>query len=409
VIAPRPPGPDDAILGVAPRQVFEPTSVAEAAEVLQGCAAGRQRVVFLGGGTDLGVGLPPSALDAVVRTGRLDRVVDHAPADQVVVAEAGLTVAALQRHLAGHRQRLALDPPFPERATLGGVVAANAYGPRRTRYGTARDLIVGVSLVRADGVLAKGGGRVVKNVAGFDLPRLLVGSLGTLGLVASVTFRLHPLPEASSTALVERLSAAQARALVRAIREAQLEPTSVVLHLEAGALRLGVRFEGFGPGVHQQGERLAGLVAAAGLACQPLDEAGAAAFWARHDTLRSSGAVRVRVAAPPSALEVVVKDALRPLGAALGGGAVLDPTLGVGFAGGAATDHATAVAGLEQARGVLVGLGGSLVLAAAPASVRAAFDAWGADPAAIAVMRRLKARLDPEGRLAPGRFVGGIS
>lgn len=409
MIAPRAPRPDEAVLGVSPAEVFEPGSVAEAAEVMQACARGGRRVAFLGGGTDVGVGAPPRALDALVRTGRLDRIVEHAPADQIVVAEAGLPLAALQRALAAHGQRLALDPPLAERATVGGVVAANACGPLRTRYGTARDLIIGVTVVRADGVAARGGGKVVKNVAGFDLPRLLVGSLGTLGLVATATFRLHPLPEASATVAVEGPSPDEARALAVGLREAQLDPAAAALLAEGGALRLGVRFEGFGPGVRQQAERLAGLATRAGLRAAILDEAGAAALWGRQEALRTSGDVRIRLGAPPSALPRLVPALLEPLGAALGAAwASLDPVVGSGFAGGAASEAGAAAAALGRARAAVEGLGGTVSLAAAPAGVRAGFDAWGPPPPALEVMRRLKARLDPDGRLAPGRFVGGL-
>jgi len=405
----RPPTADDAVLGVTPGAVVEPATPEEAAEAMRACARERQRLVFVGGGTDLGIGAPPTGVDVVLRTGRLDRVLEHSPSDQIVVAEAGLTLAVLQRTLAAHGQRLALDPPGAERATLGGIVAANAFGPHRTRFGTARDLIIGLSLVRADGTAARGGGKVVKNVAGFDLPRLFVGSLGTLGLITSVTFRLHPLPEASLTVAVEPITGRQARALVVATREAQLEPASVTLRAGEGGLRLGVRFEGFGPGVRQQAERFTGLVEAAGLRAEPLDDAGAGAFWSGHEAARTSGSVRVRLAAPPSALERVLEGPVALLAGGLGQGwAVIDPVVGCGFAGGTPAETAPAVAALRQARQALVALGGSLTLAAAPAEVRAGFDPWGAPPAALEVMRRLKARLDPEGRLAPGRFVGGI-
>lgn len=407
MVTPRPASADDALLGVAPRLVAEPASVDEAVEVMRACARDRLRVGFVGGGTDLGLGARPSGLDLVLRTAGLARVVEHQPADQIVVAEAGLTVAALQAALAPHGQRLALDPPRPERATLGGVVAANAWGPHRTRYGTSRDLLVGVSLVRADGVLARGGGKVVKNVAGFDLPRLMVGSLGTLALLATVTFRLHPLPELDETAVLVPRDAGAARSVVVALRDAQLEPAAVSLLVEGGRLVLAVRFEGFGPGVAAQQARLKELAAPLGVPAERLAPAGAAQLWARHAALRSEGEVRVRVAAAPSALAALVKEVVEPLARALGGAAALEPVLGVGTVSARAAPL-DAAAAIVRAREAAARLGGSLVVAEAPGGVRTAVDPWGPPPPGIAIMRRLKAELDPDGRLAPGRFVGGI-
>jgi glycolate oxidase FAD binding subunit len=408
--AARRPGTEaDAVLGAVPRLVFVPTTVEEAAEAVRECARDRLSLVFVGGGTDLGLGAPPSRLDAVLRTGGMARVVEHAPSDQIVSVEAGLPLSRLQRTLAGHGQRLALDPPFPDRATAGGVVAASAFGPLRTRYGGVRDLVIGITIVRADGTVARGGGKVVKNVAGFDLPRLMVGSLGTLGLVATVNFRLHPLPEAQATLLFPGLGADAVRSLLVAARSAQLEPAAATALSDGHALDLGVRFEGFAPGVKQQGDRLLDLAGKAGLAAERLDEPGARAFWERHARLREAGAFRARLSAPPSALPAVARDAVAPLLAALeGGGAALYPTLGLGFVRGAQASGPSAAAAVERARAALRALGGSLVLAAAPPEVRAAADAWGPPPAALALMRSLKDRLDPERRLAPGRFAGGL-
>ena len=405
IAAARAVEPADAIVGVSPARVVEPATVAEAAEALRELATGKLAVAFAGGGTELELGAPPRRLDALLRTRRLARVREHAPADQIVAVEAGMTVAALQRTLAPHGQRLALDPPDAERATVGGVLAANAFGPRRTRYGSVRDLVIGVTLVRADGVVAHGGGKVVKNVAGFDLPRLLCGSLGTLGLVAEVVFRLHPLPEASATAVFEGLAGVDVRDVLPALRELAVEPTALAALPDARKFRLAVRFEGFAPGVKDQVERVLGRAGGGAR----LEDAEEAVLWARHDALRAAGSTRVKATFAPAAL-VPALDALSPLQAALGPeGPVVHPALGIAFLAGEAADAAAVAAGIEHARSRLKPLGnGAVVVAAAPPAVRALVDPWGPAPAGIEVMRRLKAELDPEGRLAPGRFVGGI-
>ncbi len=405
----RPAAEGDAVLGVRPETVFEPATVEEAVEAVAGSARDGKALAFVGGGTDLELGAAPKRLDAVVRTGRLARIVEHAPSDQIVIVEAGLTLGELQGALASHRQRLALDPPLPERKTLGGIVAANAYGPRRARFGSVRDLLIGVSFVRADGTLARGGGKVVKNVAGFDLPKLMVGSLGTLGLIATATFRLHPLTEEEVTLLLPGRAAGDVRALVAAIRKAQLEPTSVVAAWREGdRFDMAVRFEGFRAGVSEQRERLAGLVLAGG-ACDALDEPSARAFWSRHDGLRTEPALRARLTAMPASIESVAKEVLPGL---LGG---LDTpsflwyaTLGVGFLAGTPADAGASADAIQSARQRLSGFGGSLTLEAAPAAIRERLDVWGPAPPSLSLMQSVKNRFDPEARLAPGRFVGGI-
>ncbi|MEI7703450.1 MAG: FAD-binding oxidoreductase [Deltaproteobacteria bacterium] len=400
---------DDGIQGAVPRLVLEPGTVEEAVGAMARCAADRLAVAFVGGGTMLGLGARPARLDAVIRTGALSRLVDHAPADQVVTAEAGMTLAALNEALALHRQRLPLDVPFSSRATVGGVVAANTFGPRRTRFGGARDLVLGVSLVRADGTPARGGGKVVKNVAGFDLPRLLVGSLGTLALLTTVTFRVHPLPETEVTLLFPGLTPEQVRALASAWRAAQLEPSSAVAVFASDRLDLGVRFEGFATGVADQSARLLELARKSGRAGEQLDADGAAAFWRRHDAVRERGSLRVKIASTPSHLGDLARSWLPSLlGELSPSGAVIYPTLGIAFASGEPASPAGLAAGLRDARQAVGAAGGSLVLEGAPAVIRPVLDPWGPPPPSIDLMRALKQRFDPDRRLAPGRFVGGI-
>jgi glycolate oxidase FAD binding subunit len=385
-----------------------PASPAEAAELLADLAGRSQVVVFAGGGTEPWP-VPPPKGAAVLRTTGMAAIREHVPADQIVIAEAGLTLAALQRHLAPHRQRLSLDPPFPERATLGGIVAANGFGPRRTRTGAVRDLIIGATLVRADGTSARGGGKVVKNVAGFDLPRLLCGSQGMLGLVAEVAFRLHPLPEVSETVLVERVDAAGAWALHRSARLAQLEPAAVAALPDGERFRVGFRFEGFGPGVRDQVERLLERISWEGRSGARLSAADEAALWARHDQLRTAGDVRARASFLPASMPAAL-EALRPLARSLGGGAIVAyPSLGIAFVTGTLQDATGTVAALAGARRAVGGGNGSVVLAAAPAPLREQAGIFGVAPPALAVMRRLRAAFDPEGRLAPGRLPEGVS
>ena len=407
----RPGAEEDAILGARPGTVYEPATVDEAAEIVRGSARSGQTLAFVGGGTDLELGAPPAKLDAVIRTGRLARIVEHAPSDQIVVVEAGLTLGALQAALASHGQRLALDPPQPDRKTLGGIIAANAFGPRRARFGSVRDLIIGVSFVRADGMAARGGGKVVKNVAGFDLPKLLVGSLGTLGLITTANFRLHPLPEEETTVLLPGRTAAEIRALVRAMREAQLEPSSVVaLWRGAGLFDLAARFEGFRAGVAEQCDRLTARARAqVGVVCETLDGTAAREFWSRHDALRATPSLRAKLAALPAHIEPIAAEVLPgPLAAIADSAFLWYATLGLGFLSGSPADPEAAALALRAARERMAGLGGTLVLEAAPGAIRSRMDVWGPPPPALPLMRSIKERFDPERRLAPGRFVGGI-
>ena len=404
----RAAGAADAVLGLAPRLVFEPASTAEAAEVLAQAAGEKLHLAVVGGGTALGLGRAPSALDAVVRTSGMARILEYAPADMVLIAEAGVTLAQIQAAAGEHRQRLALDPPEPARATVGGIVATGAAGPLRTRYGTVRDLIIGVALVLADGRVARGGGKVVKNVAGYDLPKMACGSLGTLGMIAAANFRLHPLPELSAAALLPGLSAAQVPALLGRVREAQLEPAAATaLRTSAGRFDLGLVFEGFAAGVTQQLARLQEVARAAGAGCESLTGPAAAGLRARHDQVRGTGELRVRLAALPSGLGAVDALAAPLLGALTQGAFAWYAATGVGWISGAVTEASAAAAALATLRDGLIGKGGSLVLECTPKALRT-LDPWGPVPPSFPLMRRLKDNFDPERRLNPGRFLGGL-
>jgi len=396
------------ILGVAATQVFSPASLDEASAVLTDLAAKKRTVTVVGGETALELGNAPSAVDAVVSTARLDRIVEYAPADQIVTVEAGIKLKNLQEQLLPNRQRLALDPPLPGRATLGGVIATNAYGPRRTRYGTVKDLIVGMTIVRPDGAIARGGGKVVKNVAGFDVPKLMVGSLGTLGMIATVTLRLHPLPDAERALLFTGCTAAEVHAFVGDMIAAQLEPAVALAIGEGRKYMLCVRFEGFSAGVDAQVVALHAIAQRRGRHAEELSPLDWVPIDAAHDAARTSNALRVKISAPPSEFAHLHEHVVAPLAAQLGDArAAAYPSAGIAFVSGNPPD-ARVTETLAASRGLAESKGGTLVVTAAPAEIRAGIDVWGTPPAAYGLMRALKARFDPGRRFNPGRFVGGL-
>jgi glycolate oxidase FAD binding subunit len=374
-----------------------PQSIDELCAVLAECSAHKRTVGLTGAGAPSGPAAVP--VDAVVSTANLCGIVEYAPPDQIVTVEAGMTLDALAAVLAERKQRLALAPPGNARTTVGGLVASNAYGPLRTRFGTAKDLIVGMTIVRADGTRARGGGKVVKNVAGFDIPKLMVGTFGTLAAIATVTFRLHPLPHMRTRMSVRGIDAARVRALTRALTVEQLEPSSVTASFDGATYRYDIAFEGFERGVRAQSERFAELNPSAAQV-ETEDPADAAA---------RSGAVVVKITAPPSELCAMHERAIAPLRSALRGAhACLYPVVGAGFVGGDFGDDAALAAALISAREWAEGTGGSLVLLSAPSSVRAQVDAWGTPPPSFPLMRALKDRFDPQRLFHPGGFVGGL-
>jgi glycolate oxidase FAD binding subunit len=386
---------------------FAPSSVEEASALFADLAAHGTAIAFAGGGTKLGFGNPVEA-GAVVRSSGLNRVLDYAPEDLVVTVEAGVTLAALQAALAPHKQRLAFDAPEPEKATIGGLVATNDFGQRRVRYGSLRDLIIGVQFLGAGGAITRGGGKVVKNVAGFDLPKLMVGSFGTLGFLTSATFRLHPVPETARMVIVHGLDAAGLRALTKTITRAQLEP-AVLLGLREGAASTAlVVFEGFAAGVDEQVESLLRECAALGFEATAATPEERKTFHERHQAIRSHGELHVKVTALPSDLETLDRDVIAPLCSALQDArATVYPSLGVAFVGGDIADLDVAIAAVRAVRTAAERGRGSLVLRRAPDEMRALVDAWGSEPASIALMRRLKDRFDPENRLNRGRLFAG--
>ena len=396
----------DAVDGVAPSFVVEPGSTEETSELMRFANAQDLAVAPKGGGTSMSLGNPPRELDLILGTTRMNGVVEHVPGDQVVRVQSGIRMRDLQERLAGSDQMLGVDPPEEgEGATLGGIVAANSSGPRRYRYGTVRDLIIGITVVLADGTVAKAGGKVVKNVAGYDLSKLFTGSLGTLGVIAECNFRLHPRPETARTVAVELPDTASGGAASQAILHAQLVPSAVELYWGGETRLLTVLIEGIPSGVEAQTEAASHILGGFGEVRTLTDEEPGPS-----DPPGAGGEeVAVKISAPPAELTGVLDSTL---GACSRSGVTPRVT---GHAGTGVT-YVGLSGGDEEARAQVVGelreiwsrRGGSVVVREASPAFKERVEVWGPVGSRLELTRRVKEKFDPRGILNPGRFVGGI-
>jgi glycolate oxidase FAD binding subunit len=384
-------GPDDAVGGVVPREVVRPTTVDQVAEVLTAAAADGRTVVPVGGRSKLTWAAPPESCDLLLDLTGLDRVVEHVAGDLTVVAEAGVRLADLQAQVGRAGQLLGLDPPEAG-ATLGGVVSANASGPRRLRYGTTRDLLIGITVVLADGTVAHAGGKVVKNVAGYDLGKLFTGAHGTLGVVVSTTWRLHPVPPARRVVTLELPDAAAAGPVSVALARSTLTPSAVELIAGAdGTARLVVLFESIAESVAGQARAAVALLGG-GVESEDLPEDFGRRPGGADDVL-------LRLAHAPASLSAVL--GALPAGTALAAHAATGVTY-------AAVPAGEAVDALPRLRAAIAPHDGTAVVLRAPDAVRERLDHWGPVGDSLDLMRRVKERFDPERRMSPGRFVGGL-
>jgi glycolate oxidase FAD binding subunit len=427
-------GPDHVLAGVAcspyvlegrtPEVVVFPGSKEEVAAILS--LAGEQGVPVLpwGGGTALGVGSPPTRVGIVLGLKRLDRVIEHEPGDLTATVEAGITLGTLQAHLGRRGQWLSLDPASPERATLGGILASNASGPRRHLYGTCRDLLIGVTVVSADGTVIRGGGKVVKNVAGYDLPKLFIGSFGTLGVLVEATLRLRPCPDEDRLVVARFERLAEAGAAGRAVTSSDLIPSALDL-VDAGALRqLGLGdgaallfgVDGIRDQVEWQCAELGRLLGPLGLTeSRVLDGEARDALWRRLGDLSARGtedaAAVMKWGVLPTQLAGLMEQAAA-IAEKNGLRAALTAHAGIGIAtavlSGGGADINAVVATLTEWRTLANAAGGHAMIEWAPLPVKERVSVWDEPGPATRLMMSLKARLDPRGILNPGRLVGGI-
>jgi len=407
------------IEGRTPEAAVFPGTVEELAAVVTQTAAAGVALLPWGGGTGTSVGEPPPRPGIVLGLRRMARVVEHEPGDLTVTVEAGLTVVALQEALRARGQWLSLDPPDAERATVGGVIAANASGPRRHLYGTIRDLLIGVTVVTADGTVVRGGGKVVKNVAGYDLPKLFIGSWGTLGVVVEATFKLRPLPDDERLLAVRFDRLKDCGAAARALLAGDLIPNAIEILDPAAAAALGlggeaalvVGFDGLREQVDWQAAELAALVG-------PLGGRDVTTLppttWPKLTTVARDAFATPAALMSLSVLPTHVVDTMeqgaqaarqRGLASAWAAHAGVGAVTGALFASGEAAPVATV---LTEWRTLAGAGGGHATLTWAPLAVKAQVPVWGDAGPAGRIMQRIKAQLDPNDVLNPGRFVSGI-
>jgi glycolate oxidase FAD binding subunit len=390
--------------GVTPALLVSPESIEQLAAVVRFCSEADAAIVPWGGGTAIALGNPPRRADVVIQLGKLTRVIEHDAANLTVSAECGLTLAALQSTLAPKKQFAPVTPPFPDRATLGGTVAANLNGPRRSYYGGVRDLVIGIKFVMPSGELIKAGGKVVKNVAGYDMSKLLVGSLGTLGIIAEVTLRVAPIAE-SATTLIAEGSPAQAESYVRAIAHSVLLPAAVFLRAtrSSNTCQVPVWCEGFSASVERQLRELEVLAKQSDMAARALDLPAHTALW---DELRdfplASDRVMYRVTLPRAALFTFLENIRQWNPAAL----VCDALAGTVWL--AFSARPKAIRHFPAIESVARELRGHAILFAAPEALKSPVNVWGASPATLSIMSAIKRQFDPAQLLNPGRFVGGL-
>lgn len=390
--------------GVAAGLCVRPETAEQAAAIVRLCAEAEAAVIPRGGGTAMAFGNPPRRADVVIELGSLARVIEHDAANLTVTVECGITLEALRARLAAEKQRAALDPPFPERATVGGTIAANLNGPSRFGAGAVRDLVIGIKVILASGESIKGGGKVVKNVAGYDMCKLFVGSLGTLGIIAEATLRLAPNPEATAT-LVADGALERAEEFVQKVAASALLPAAVFLSgsRSRGSWQVAVRCEGFSAAVERQLRELQVIAGGTALAVHVLTPGGADSLWAEcRDLPLAPNHVVYRLTVPRGSVFAVLRESRswNPQDT------VCDASVGTLWLGFPASRPA--VRYLAAMESVAREHRGHAVLVAAPPELKAGINVWGSSPANLVLMQEIKRQFDPAALFNPGRFVGGL-
>lgn len=388
--------------GLQPRAAVQPATVEQVSELLRLAHAERLAVVCWGGGTMMGLGNRPLRYDLALDLRRLDQVVEHEPADLTATVQAGITLASLQERLGRHGQMVGLDPPYPRRATIGGTLATAVAGPRRLSLGHPRDIIIGMRVVLADGRVTRAGGRVVKNVAGYDLCKLYTGSLGTLAVIVEATFKLYPRPRAEAALFFSFEGAEGACRLAREGRRRGLALASATVQRQEGAYLLLARLAGTEQAVERSALELQSLAS-------PLGGETVAGVMDRWEAAMAAPAGPARgLTLRWGLLPARLPQAMERLGDLSPSLLVAFPTVGTLYARWEDIDDAAALMAAEGARRLAREWEATLTVHSCPAALKEGLDVFGEPPSSWRLMRQVKERWDERGVLAPGRFLGRL-
>ena len=418
-----------AVDGVSPETLLRPGDIRELGSFLAYLSGQSLATVPWGGGTRMTLGNPVRRLDAVVDLSDMNNVVAHNPGDLTLTVEAGITLEKLQATLTPHGQFLALDAPVPHRATVGGTLASGASGLLRWQYGNARDLVIGMKVAMANGAVVKSGGEVVKNVSGYDMARLHLGGLGTLGIIGEVSFKLTPLPRQERTLVATFASMencigagvdifqSHATPLSLTAFDASVNRRSWALDADASCY-VGVRLGGRPRSLERQLRDCAELCREAGaVEVDTIEGDAAARFWRKLADFgwdeETAPLVAARTSVLPTALEPLLDRLATPR---LEGSELPSVVAQPGYGGLSmfwfeeerVQRGETVVSAVTDARAAVHAAGGRLVIERCPPTVKAALDVWDEVGESISVMRRMKEQYDPGSILNPGRFAGGI-
>jgi glycolate dehydrogenase FAD-binding subunit len=387
--------------GVTAAEVARPADVDAVREIVRSAARAGKTIVATGLGAHLDVGAPPRRVDVLLDLGALDRIVDHEAADMTVTVQAGCSLAQLDATLSAAGQWLPLDPPAFERTTVGGLIAANLSGPLRASRGTVRDLLLGLRLVDGTGALVSGGGKVVKNVAGYDLPKLHVGALGTLGVVLEATFKVQPRPEREAAAIFPTATHADAAAIALDVRD-RFDP----LWLEAGSLDgavgVAVGVAGIAPEIAAVRETLDAIARDRSVELRWVDDGARLRRTLTDFPVRERAAV-LRASVLPTDVGATMTRIRE-----LAGDVPVLAHASNGVVRARLADRSNVSQALTDLRRELAARGGFVVVERASPEVKAGLDVWGDPGEGLALMRRVKETFDPHGTFSPGRYVGGL-